>query len=114
MAPHIDDEVISSGGLIQQAISLGAQVKVVYMTNGDNNLYSVVTKDKSLKVSPQEFVSLGEQRMQEGLNATSVLGLSSENVIFLGYPDRGLSLMFSKFYDTPYTSTGTEFNYNPY
>jgi LmbE family N-acetylglucosaminyl deacetylase len=114
VAPHIDDEVIGSGGLIQQAIAIGAQIKVVYMTNGDNSLYSVVTKDKTLKVTPQEFVSLGEQRMQEGANATQVLGLSKGNLFFLGYPDRGLSLMFNKFYSTPYTSKGTEFNYNPY
>ena len=114
VAPHIDDEVIGSGGLIQQAISIRAQIKVVYMTNGDNNIYSVVTQDRSLKTTPQEFISLGEERMQEGINATKILGLSSDNLIFLGYPDRGLYLMFNKYYTEPFTSKGTGLNYNPY
>ena len=114
IAPHIDDEVVSSGGLIQQAKSVGSQVKVVYMTNGDENLYSIIGEDKSLKISPQEFVSLGEQRMQEGVNATQILGLTKDDLIFLGYPDGGLSSMLNKFYDTPHTSRGTKFDYNPY
>jgi LmbE family N-acetylglucosaminyl deacetylase len=114
VAPHIDDEVIGSGGLIQQALQIGAQIKIIYMTNGDNNLYAVVTQDRSLKTTPREFIGLGQERMQEGINATKVLGLSFENLIFLGYPDRGLSLMFNKYYSEPYTSRGTGFSFNPY
>jgi len=114
IAPHIDDEVISSGGLIQQARSVGSRVKVVYMTNGDNNLFSIIGEDKSLKISPPEFVSLGEERMQEGIQATKVLGLTKDDLIFLGYPDYGLSSMLDKFYSIPYLSRGTKFDYNPY
>jgi len=37
LAPHPDDEAISAGGVIQKALSQDAKVKVVCITNGDNN-----------------------------------------------------------------------------
>jgi len=114
LAPHIDDEVIATGGVIQQALSTGAQVKVVYMTNGDDNLGSVLTEDKTLQPTPDDFIALGEQRMTEGKKATALLRLKEENLIFLGYPDKGLYSMLNSNYNTPYTSTSTRFNYNPY
>ncbi|MGB9743623.1 MAG: PIG-L deacetylase family protein [Minisyncoccales bacterium] len=114
LAPHIDDEVLSSAGLIQRAKASGAEVKVVYLTNGDNNIFSVISEDKNLKLNPVEFIELGEKRMQEALMATRVLGLTSNDLVFLGFPDGGLSAMLSKFYFSPFSSQGTKFNYNPY
>ncbi|MCL5986280.1 MAG: PIG-L family deacetylase [Actinobacteria bacterium] len=116
IAPHIDDETISSGGLIQQAQKIGAKVKIVYITNGDNNIRSVIKEDKTLKLNPNEFIALGEQRMREGEKATGLLGLTKENLIFLGFPDDGLYLMLNKYYDpnTPLVSRGTKFTFNPY
>lgn len=116
LAPHIDDEIIAAGGLIQLALKAGSQIKIVYMTNGDNNPGSVIKESRNLKLSPNEFISLGELRMQEGKNATKILGLNPDNLIFLGYPDQGLLPMLDKFYnpEKPYASKGTEFSYNPY
>jgi len=114
LAPHVDDEILSSAGLIQRAKTIGGQVKVVYLTNGDNNIFSLIGEDKNLKISPTEFIQLGEKRMQEALMATQVLGLANADLIFLGFPDGGLSAMLSKFYDSVYTSQGTKFSYNPY
>jgi len=37
VAPHPDDEVLGAGGLIQQAVAAGAEVRIVYLTNGDHN-----------------------------------------------------------------------------
>ena len=42
LAPHPDDEDISCGGVIQRALKSGAQVKVAYLTCGDNNIFSIV------------------------------------------------------------------------
>lgn len=114
LAPHIDDEIIGTGGAIQGALSAGAQVKIVYMTNGDDSFGSAITESKSLTTTPDEFVALGEQRMQEGKNATKILGVPENNLIFLGYPDKGLTPMLGSNYSTPYTSASTRFNYNPY
>lgn len=116
LAPHIDDEVISSAGLIQQTVKIGLPFKIVYLTNGDNSLSAVIKENKNLKLAPNEFISLGEQRMIEAKVATAVLGVKPDNLIFLGYPDKGLIPLFSKFYNSgkPYASKGTEFTYNPY
>lgn len=35
IAPHPDDETLSSGGLMQQTREAGGQVKVIYLTDGD-------------------------------------------------------------------------------
>jgi LmbE family N-acetylglucosaminyl deacetylase len=116
LAPHIDDEIISSAGIIEQAEKVGAKIKIVYMTNGDENIGSLIGKEKIITLSPNDFIALGEQRITEGKKATQVLGLKENNLIFLGYPDFGLSYLLSKNFNTnnPYTSKGTKFDYNPY
>ena len=37
VAPHPDDEVLSSGGLIQKAVKSGKSVHIIYLTNGDES-----------------------------------------------------------------------------
>nr|MBP6330775.1 PIG-L family deacetylase [Dokdonella sp.] len=37
LAPHPDDEVLATGGLIQQALAAGAALRVIVATDGDNN-----------------------------------------------------------------------------
>lgn len=114
LAPHIDDEVISSGGLIQEAIRAGASVKVVYMTNGDNSTGTVITGEKNIDYDPNQFAELGESRMLEAERAIATLGLQKTDIAFLGYPDQGLDSMLNSFYSKTYTSKGTRFNFNPY
>jgi len=114
LAPHIDDETIGAGGLIQRALGNKAKVKVVYFTNGDDNLLSAVEEERKTSVSSDEFITLGETRMQEGGAAMKILGLGNEDLIFLGYPDRGLLPMLGKYYTAPFTSRGTKFNHSPY
>ncbi|MCE5222692.1 PIG-L family deacetylase [bacterium] len=116
VAPHIDDEIISSGGLIQKAILMGAKVRIVYITNGDNNVNVVIEEDKRLRINALDFISLGEQRMQEGRNAGKALGLEEKNLDFLGYPDKGLAQLFSNYYsiNKKYPAKGTKFTFNPY
>lgn len=116
LAPHIDDEIISSGGLIQEALRVKAEIKIVYLTNGDDNLFSVIKSDKNLKAQPNDFIVLGEERMAEGKKAVQVLGLKETNLIFLGYPDRGLYYLLNQNYNdnNPYVSQGTKLTYNPY
>ncbi|MDP2930849.1 MAG: PIG-L family deacetylase [bacterium] len=114
LAPHIDDEIIGCGGIIQQAKNNNAQVLVVYATNGDGNRLPMLGDNKGF--NPNDFITLGETRMEEAKKATTLLGLEKENLIFLGYPDSGLKAMLNKYFypDKPFTSPGTRFNYNPY
>jgi|GEM_PF-511298 len=114
IAPHIDDEAICTGGIIQEAVEKEANIRVVFLTNGDDNIGSAIAEGK--KLEPNEFIVMGEQRMQEGRNSAAVLGLAQDNVIFLGYPDGGLYHMLSVNFglDNPYISRSTKFSYNPY
>jgi len=114
IAPHIDDEIVSAGGLMQEAISKGAQIKIVYLTNGDNNYFSVIKENKNFKETPNDFLSLGEKRMLEAKEATSVLSVSSSSLVFLGFPDNGLKYLLSTNFLTPYTHKASKLNYNPY
>lgn len=114
IAPHIDDEILSSAGLMQEVLSKGAQVKIVYLTNGDNNYFSVMRTNKNFKQTPNDFIALGEKRMTEAQAATQVLGISSSSLIFLGYPDGGLNSLYSTNFLTPYTHKVLQLNYNPY
>lgn len=116
LAPHIDDENIGASGIIQRALLKKAKVKVVYITNGDDFISSVIEENRSVKLVPEEFIKMGEERIREGEKAMSALGLNGKDLIFLGYPDRGLSSMLDKNYSsqTPFVSNGTKFNHNPY
>src|SRR2546421_47119 len=68
-APHPDDETLIAAGRMRAAVTSGASVKVVVVTNGD-----------------QAGVSEGLRREGESVAAAQVLGLTEQDVIFLGYP----------------------------
>ncbi|MCX8063321.1 MAG: PIG-L family deacetylase, partial [Anaerolineales bacterium] len=122
-APHCDDEVLGSGGLIQKAIDAGIDVRVVLETNGDGQIF--VTMEEFRRVYPRtlDFIRMGDVRQQETLRALSELGLDSQQVIFLGYPDRGTPQLWlhhwsrEKPYTSPYTRTSHSLyhlTYNPH
>lgn len=76
VVPHQDDEILMTGGIIRQSLLNNLDVKVIIATNGD---YMATTYEK------------GQQRIRESIKALSLIGLPSENIIFLGYPDTGMS-----------------------
>ncbi len=67
-APHPDDETLCCAGIIYRAKANGDTVKVVVVTNGD--IYGT---------------TVGYQREGESVSALQLLGLSEQDVIFLGY-----------------------------
>ena len=88
LAPHPDDEVIGCGGLIQSAVSKGLPVRVVFFTYGDS--YNLTSKNASPESSdPEKAESQGSglMRQEEAIAAAKILGLSANDIIFLGYPD---------------------------
>ena len=89
LAPHPDDETIAAAGVIQGAVKAGAQVKVVLLTSGENNLMSFMAYDKRFFFGPKRIIRMGTMRKQETVNAMKKLGLAGKDVISLGYPDGG-------------------------
>jgi len=95
IAPHPDDEVLAAGGLLAYLFRKKAQVKIVYLTCGDGNA-SLFWRDRKVKFSPAKFIQTGRERKQEAEKAIKILGGSSKNLVFLGYPDSCLWQMWSK------------------
>src|SRR5258707_6104914 len=65
---HPDDEVIGTGGVIQQALAAGKRVRVVFSTSGDGYLRAAAAlAGKSLgDLQPLDFVHLREARRAGG------------------------------------------------
>jgi len=116
MAPHPDDESVATGGLIQEAIDKGIPVHVVFLTYGDFNVWSYTVFEKIPMLTPDQALHLGEIRHGEALNAIKKLGLSEEDVTFLGYPDYGTSeiLYYHWRKNSPYSGILTRKTSVPY
>lgn len=115
-APHCDDETLGCAGLIQQTIAAGGKVKIVFLTNGDGFRMAVQRNARSLKVEPQDYVAFAEMRQRETQAALEHLGVKRDDIVFLGYPDRGLMALWESHWtpDKPYTSIYTRRASSPY
>ena len=80
ISPHPDDEALFASGIVYRARQNGQAIKVVVVSNGDC-----------------EMTTIGHQREQESIAAMELLGLSAEDVIFLGYPDCGFHNLYYHF-----------------
>lgn len=99
IAPHPDDEVLATGGVIQEHLRKGHVIKVLLVTCGDG-------QRRGLLLPPKHFLRLGERRYRESLTALQILGVHEKQVVALGYPDRGLAHLraeSSQPYPSPYT-----------
>ena len=70
IVPHQDDEINVAGSTIIGSIEEGLDVSLAFMTNGDWE-YDVPLRNN------------------EAIDAAKILGLSSQNIYFLDYPDCG-------------------------
>jgi LmbE family N-acetylglucosaminyl deacetylase len=116
VAAHADDELLAAGGLIQRALVSGADVWVVFVTNGDANRLAAVLTGKRLPPRPEDYIAEGEVRQREARKVLSQLGVPQDRLVFLGYPDRGLLAMASVNRDPnkPYVSPFTRASASPY
>ncbi|NVM52209.1 MAG: PIG-L family deacetylase [Candidatus Helarchaeota archaeon] len=84
-APHEDDAVLSSGGLILQSVAEGINVVIVYMTDGSAcYLVNNIDVGKTLK----EVATI---RKREALQCCEVLSVPICNIQFLDFPDQHLN-----------------------
>jgi len=106
LAPHPDDEAIGTAGVMQRALKAGAKVKVVILTNGDNNELAFIVYEKRLTFKKGEFLHMGGVRKSETIKAMNSLGLSESDITFLGYPDYGTMEILTKYWGKvkPYRS----------
>lgn len=68
IVPHQDDEINLLGGVLEEYVSYGSEVYVVFVTNGD-------------------ALDMAEVRAKEALEVARHIGIPGENLIYLGYGD---------------------------
>ena len=79
IAPHPDDEVLGCGGAILRKRALGANIRIVFLTDGGASHPGVIPYDE-----------LCARRRAEATNACNALDVPSDHVFFLGLPDGAL------------------------
>jgi LmbE family N-acetylglucosaminyl deacetylase len=79
-SPHFDDETLGCGGTIIQKKKFGADVKIVYMTDGSKSHTHLISEEDSRSI-----------RKREGLDAGRALGLSSQDIYFLDFEETRLN-----------------------
>lgn len=77
IAPHPDDETLGCGATIAQMHTRGQKIRVLIVTNG-------AASGNSAIISPEELTQI---RHRECVQAVKILGLTPEDIVFLGYPD---------------------------
>lgn len=78
VGPHPDDETLLGGGRTRAAVLAGDSVHVVVVTNGDIN-----------------GTAEGLSRQGESVAAAQALGVSEQDVVFLGYGDQLLETLWN-------------------
>ncbi|MCE9518575.1 MAG: PIG-L family deacetylase [Verrucomicrobia bacterium] len=87
IAPHPDDESLGAGGLIQQALAAGAEVRVIFVTDGDNNPWPQRWLEWRWHIDGECRRRWGARRRAEALRAIEKLGLLKSQAEFFGFPD---------------------------
>lgn len=96
IAPHPDDESLGAGGLIQQALAVGADVRVIFVTDGDNNPWPQRWLEWRWRIDDECRRRWGARRRTEALRAIKQLGLSESQAEFFALPDAELLPLWRK------------------
>jgi LmbE family N-acetylglucosaminyl deacetylase len=93
VAPHPDDETLAAGIAIQSALEAGAVVRILYVTDGDNNPWPQRWLEKRWSIGEAERARWGARRRQEAALARAALAEDDHtaDARHLGWPDQGLT-----------------------
>lgn len=91
LAPHPDDESIATGGLLQAVRDAGAQLRVVVLTDGDNNPWPQRWIEKHWRIDADDRARWGARRRNEARAAMATVGMAEDQATFFGMPDLGLT-----------------------
>ncbi|KZC40286.1 GlcNAc-PI de-N-acetylase [Rhodanobacter sp. FW510-R12] len=91
VAPHPDDETIATGLLIQQVRAAGGEVRIVLLTEGDNNPWPQRWLERRVRIRAADRQRWGRRRHMEVLQALACLGVPAPALQSLGWADLGLT-----------------------
>ena len=95
-APHPDDESLGCSILLQRAVRARAMIRVVYVTDGDDNPWPQRVLERKWRLNGNDRRRWGRLRRTEALAALRVLGMHGSAACFLGLPDQKLSAMLMR------------------
>ncbi len=87
-SPHQDDESLGCGGMISCKAMAGAEVKIIFMTDGRTSHAPFIGNEELIAMRAQEAVAAGLQ-----------LGVREEDIHFLGLTDGTLQLNQAQAHD---------------
>jgi LmbE family N-acetylglucosaminyl deacetylase len=90
-APHPDDESLAAGIFLQRAVAVGADVRVIYATDGERNCWPQRVLERKVRLRESDRRRWGARRQGEALAALRTLGIGSGQVEFLSLPDQGVT-----------------------
>ncbi len=90
-APHPDDESLAAGVFLQRAVAIGAEMRVVYGTDGEKNCWPQRLLERRVHLRTADRQRWGARRQAEALAALRVLQIAPEQVEFLSLPDQGVT-----------------------
>jgi LmbE family N-acetylglucosaminyl deacetylase len=93
VAPHPDDESLGTAGLLQRIFAQKVAVRILYVTNGDNNPWAQRYWERRWRIGPAERIRWGRRRREEALAAITVLGGERDSAKFLNLPDLGTTAL---------------------
>lgn len=79
-SPHFDDETLGCGGIILKKKRAGADIKIVFMTDGSKSHKDLISEEE-----------IKEIRKNEGLACAQSLGLSKDDVLCLNLEEQKLN-----------------------
>ena len=91
IAPHPDDEALACSVILQKAVRAGAAIRIVYVTDGDDNPWPKRALEKRWRLSALDRKRWGKLRRAEALAALRVLDIGPADIQFLALPDQGLT-----------------------
>jgi LmbE family N-acetylglucosaminyl deacetylase len=89
-APHPDDEVLGAGGLIRRVVEGDGQVRIVFITSGDGFAAGVTRELHVPHPGADDYRWYAREREEEAVRSLATLGVGRDQIVFLGFPDRGL------------------------
>ncbi len=95
VAAHPDDESLACAVALQRAVRAGAAIRVIYVTDGDNNPWPQRLIEWRWRMKAADRSRWGRIRRAEALAALRVLGVDPAAVLCLGLPDQKLTALLT-------------------
>jgi LmbE family N-acetylglucosaminyl deacetylase len=96
-APHPDDEGLAAAGLLQRVALMGARAHLVFVTNGDNNVWAQRFLERRWRITESDRLRWGELRKQEVRAAAQAMELRKRGGLrFLNLPDQEITSLLRK------------------